>query len=193
MFSGQVWVDFNYKEFPHHKWKAYAQAISIKQQLQIPEGLTRVADILRGSYLFSSLVTGDVFSLCRSVERSVTQLDTSAWVLLKYVHAALPRASREADRGEAPSSFSQPQLPISPSLPLTDTQWTQPGKRAIWKTVISLFKPGQFSLRSVFWSLTAWPEKHLCRHRGREHDRPSGEHGGQETRFGGRTGFCQLN
>lgn len=46
------------------------------------------------------------------------------------------------------------------------------------KTRHFFLKPGQFSLRSVFWSLTAWPEKHLCRHRGRERARPSGEHGG---------------
>lgn len=67
------------------------------------------------------------------------------------------------------------------SLPL---HAVNPGKEmACQKTRHFFFKPGQFTLRSVFWSLTAWSEKHLCWHRGREHKPPSGEHGGTGNPF----------
>lgn len=104
----------------------YAQAISTKQWLQIPLGLARMADILRGSCFFSSLMVGEVFSLCQSVRMSVIQLDTGTWILLKYFQTALPHTSREADQRRNPVLLlltpAAHFAPASLSLPLTDVQ-----------------------------------------------------------------------
>lgn len=70
------------------------------------------------------------------------------------------------------------------ALPSLFLHAVNPGKEmACQKTRHFFFKPGQFTLRSVFWSLAAWSEKHLCWHRGREHKQPSGEHGGTGNPF----------
>lgn len=110
-----------------------------------------------------------MFSSCRSVRRSMIQVNSGTWRLHKYFHA-LPQTSERLSRERALLSLF--------------LHAVNPGKEmACQKTRHFFFKPGQFTLRSVFWSLTAWSEKHLCWHRGREHKQPSGEHGGTGNPF----------
>ena len=155
-----------------------------------------MASILRGSCFFSSLVVSEVLSLCRSVRRSMIQLDTDTQIVLKHVQTALPYTSREADQRRSPVLLPTPathSAPISPPLSLTDTQRTPPRKLLVWK-------PGIFVLNQVsfhwdqFCDLSLHVQRNTCADTGGGSAKNHLEStGGQETHLGCRTGFCQLN
>lgn len=175
----------------------YAQAMSTKQWLQIPQGLTCMADILRGSCCFGSLVMCEVFCLCWSVRRSMIQLNTGTWILLKYFQTALPHASREADQRRNPvlllPALAAHSAPAFPSLPLTDIQWTQSRKWPVWKTGISFLNQVGFHW-DRFSDLSLHGQRNTCADTGGGSANNHLESTrGPETHFGCRTGFCQLN
>lgn len=79
---------------------------------------------------------GCIFFLCRPVRRSMIQVNTDTWRLHKYFHA-LHQTSRTAEREGALLS-----------LPLHAVNLGR--EVACQKTRHFFFKPGQFTLRSVF-------------------------------------------